>query len=38
MLTQFRGEAWPYIEDLDEAALGAQILAELREEFPDLKK
>ena len=38
VLAQFRGEAWPYIEDLDEAALGTQILAELREEFPDLKK
>ena len=38
VLAEFRGEAWPYVDDLDEAALGAQILSELREEFPDLEK
>lgn len=38
VLAEFRGEAWPYVDDLDEATLGAQILSELREEFPDLEE
>ena len=38
VLAQFRGEAWPYVDDLDEAALGAQVLDELRTEFPSLDR
>ncbi len=38
VLAGFRVEAWPYVDDLDEAALGAQILDELRIEFPSLVK
>lgn len=38
VLAGFRGEAWPYVDSLDEAVLGAQILKELREEFPSLEK
>ena len=38
VLAGFRGEAWPYVDDLDEVALGAQILDELRTEFPSLDK